>query len=46
MADRIIWHIAANPRRQPCGCAEWDQWSAAAQAWLHRVFRCAGHAGT
>jgi hypothetical protein len=37
----ITWHIAMNPIRQPCGCAEWQQFIRG--AWVRRTFTCNEH---
>jgi hypothetical protein len=45
MAAGVIWHIAMNPHRLPCGCATWQQWDQRQGAWTPRAFRCQPHQG-
>ena len=45
MTRGTIWHIAKDPHTHACGCAEWEQWNAKAQAWLPHAWRCPQHGG-
>ena len=36
-----IWHIAMNPRTQPCGCAEWMQFERG--QWVPKSWHCYRH---
>jgi hypothetical protein len=38
---RTIWHIARNPRTQPCGCADWLQFERG--EWVPKSWRCLRH---
>lgn len=41
MAAGAIWHIAANPVRLPCGCADWQQFERG--EWRPKSWRCHQH---